>query len=136
MQTISIVDDKMNCSGRAPGKAIISGEYSILYAQPAITVSINSYCQTILRQNSDNLFYFKANQVNCFLTTTLKGLQMFHSEVKKRYQYFLDKKISSEKILDHSGALIKFAVAHFFNYCNRQHWNSFKLEILSAEMLA
>ena len=118
-------------SAVAPGKLMFSGEYAILYGQPAITMSINMYACTHIIPNNKPCFHFKSNQINFSATSVLTELSTIREQVILRYQMFLKGQLSILKVFNHQGEIIQWAVSYFLTHFNCHNKLGFDLEIIS-----
>ena len=97
---------------RAPGKLILSGEYAVLYGQPALAIAIDRYVTAQITAKT------KLSHILLDLTDfayrrylSLTHLQRFKTRIKANYQRFITGNVPISRVLKKPFELAQFALS-------------------------
>lgn len=101
---------------RAPGKVILSGEHAVLYGAPALAMAVNRYVTTSIAEekNLSTDIMFDSSSLNFHSELDWEELRRLHEKISKRYQEFLENKISIEQVLVEPGELLLYLLVEVF----------------------
>ena len=103
---------------KAPAKLILSGEHSVLYNSPALSVAIPIYstCESVLTQTDASqpcLFNIELPNYQQTIQLNRSQINILGSEIKARYQQFLKAEKQITKVLTKSTDLFVIALYLF-----------------------
>ncbi|MFA6409858.1 MAG: hypothetical protein WCW01_06790 [Gammaproteobacteria bacterium] len=98
---------------RSPGKVILSGEHAVLCGAPALAMAVNRYATTSITEdkNLTNSIIFDSSALNFHSELKGEDLRRLRTEISKRYQEYLENKISIEQVLAHPSELLLYLLA-------------------------
>lgn len=115
-----------------PGKIIISGEHSVLYGAPAITMPINNHIKSTISHNSNNDIFIDLKDLNKNITIKITDLLDRYKELKNNYRKYLHNLISISTVKNTEYDLIIFIIGELISNYNISKDISIKIKIEST----
>ncbi|MCH2174590.1 MAG: hypothetical protein MK193_02555 [Lentisphaeria bacterium] len=100
----------------APGKIILSGEYSVIHGQPAIACAVNQFAYVEIEAEESGPSKLEMPQQSYQADFNSDQLEQLHTTITQRYQQFQSGNLAIEDVLGNKDNLIPFAVAHTQEY--------------------
>jgi mevalonate kinase len=91
---------KKQVVAKAPGKLIISGEYSVLVGMPAIAFAIDDFTETTAIITDEPFFEIELKDYNFRITLSPEDIDLRYSRTQSRYNDFLSGLLPIAKVLD------------------------------------
>lgn len=95
---------------RAPAKLILSGEYAVLYGQPAIAIAVNYYTETVIRWQASQIIKFKFLDLEFAKEFTLETLKQFKKQIQRKYKAFLKGQCGIRDVIKMPFELLQYSV--------------------------
>ncbi|MEH6824374.1 MAG: hypothetical protein V7629_10740 [Motiliproteus sp.] len=97
---------------RAPAKAILSGEHSVVYGMPALALALPLYATVSITPGSDpHRLELWLSDLDCRCDLDLSQLAVFQYRCEQRYQRFLDDELAIEAVLPSPSDLYHYALS-------------------------
>lgn len=101
---------------RAPGKLILSGEYAVLYGQPALAMAVNRFAEITLRiplpiRGKDDI-KFCLPDLKYVTSISLQQLRELKLQIQNEYAKFLSNKCTINKVLQKPFELSQYTFIH------------------------
>lgn len=92
----------------APGKAILSGEHSVVYGKPSLAMAIDLNAQSVVTPGKDKFISIDLPDLQEANSYTLRALQSFRQRAKKNYSLFLKGELGIREVLRKPVDLMEF----------------------------
>lgn len=97
---------------RAPAKAILSGEHSVVYGMPALALALPLYATVSITPGSDpHRLELLLRDLDYRCDLDLSRLALFQRHFEQRYQRFLDGELAIEAVLPAPSDLYHYALS-------------------------
>lgn len=107
---------------RAPGKLILSGEYAVLYGQPALAMAVNRFAEITLRtplhiRGNDDI-KFCLPDLNYVTSISLQQLGELKHRIQNEYIKFLSNECTIDEVLQKPFELSQYTFIHVLDKLN------------------
>ena len=99
----------MKIQSEAPGKIIISGEHSVVYACPALATATNLYTHVFLEESDTLRFNLRDFELQFELSETEKS----YCDILERYELFKAGQLEVSQVLKDVKGFVSFVWAVF-----------------------
>jgi mevalonate kinase len=106
---------KKTVVARAPGKLILSGEYSVLYKMPAIAFAIEECTETTSSIIDKDAIIVELKDYNFVIRFSANSMNWCYLKTQERYDNFLSGLLPIEKVLETPMDLCCFIIGQLFN---------------------
>jgi len=108
---------------RVPGKLILSGEYAVLYGQPALAMAVNRFAEITLKMDSllrgnDNDIRFFLPDLNHIASINLQLLRELKHRTQNKYAEFLSNECTIDDVLGKPFELSQYTFIHVLDELN------------------
>lgn len=104
---------KKEITVQAPGKLILSGEYAVLYGQPALAMAVNRFAEIILTKTTkQNYIKFCLPNLNYATSISLQQLGELKLRIQNEYAKFLSNECTIDKVLQKPFELLQYTFVH------------------------
>jgi mevalonate kinase len=108
---------KKSFTAKAPAKLIISGEHSVLYGAPAISLAINQYVFTTInwlkKYQTTPIINFNLLNLKYAKSHTLKTLMLIKEQLQANYNDFLIGETNIRQVIKKPFQLLQYLVSNF-----------------------
>ena len=104
---------------KAPAKLIVSGEHSVLYGAPAISLAITQYVFTKIdwakKYPANPMINFNLLNLKYAKSHTLKALMLIKEQLQANYNDFLAGKVHIKQVIKKPFQLLQYLVSNFLD---------------------
>lgn len=101
---------------RAPGKIIISGEYSTIFGKPAVVMAVDRYVETVICAAKSKNISFHLLNFDEYFDLGLRTMETLACKLKDKYKQFLLGRSSISEVLKTPFQLAQFAMANLLDF--------------------
>ena len=117
---------KKKLVARAPGKLILSGEYSALYKMPAIVFAIDKFTEATVSMSGEAYVVIELQDYDIAINLSYDSISERCLKTKARYNDFLLGSLPIENVLESPVDLCCFIISFFLNHENRAKYGNGK----------
>lgn len=125
------VEPQRMATAIAPGKIILSGEYSVLYGCPAIALAVDRYARTTVTPQLSKMVSFNLFSSRYRDSFPIETLRKIKNRLKDNYQLFLKGELNIREVLKTPLELASYTFANFFDHLNAKFANGFDIDTQS-----